>query len=102
MKSKTIIACLCCIPAVSAILPDAAHADCRDTGFSMGVGIGVHDSALDGPEFALNNPIGIVAMKYQTDSPVSFNARHMSGITQQEQGYGSNVISIEYTLFPFK
>lgn len=66
---------------------------------SVHVGLGVHPTGLDGPEIGLENPIGMVGGEYEfinnRDLTVSGFFDHYSGLFQQEQGGGFNVLGVK-------
>lgn len=73
------------------------------SGIRLEVGIGAHDSGIDGPEYTTKNPLGIVAARYHT-GPWVFSFEHTSSLegfpaifdSPSEYGYGANVLSLRY------
>ena len=60
----------------------------------LSLGFAIHGKA-DKPEIGLQNPLGIVEAGYRR-KPFVIKYTHVSGITQKENGYGLNMISVQY------
>ena len=80
--------------------------ECIAEGFYTEIGLGVHDPAIDGPEYTTTNPLGIVAVGWES-SKWKIQLEHTSSLegfprvfdSPSEDGYGSNVLSVRYRLF---
>jgi len=61
----------------------------------VSVGLGVHDAATAAPEINLSVPLGILETGYEYHN-FQLKFTHISGLATREQGYGLNMISINY------
>jgi len=74
----------------------AAFAGGKYTGGEGYAGIGVRDQAFDTPKVRLESPVGIISYDYQVGDNVEIFAQHLSGATDNNDGYGMNVVGVKY------
>ncbi len=55
-------------------------------------GVAMHSTGLDAPEVTLKNPIGILGAEAQVTEQIDLFVEHHSGITDDEDGYGYNLV----------
>lgn len=60
-------------------------------GFYLSIGIGVHDTSIDGPEIDLGSSLGLVEFGYQYKN-LEIKYMHISGIRDREVGFGLNAV----------
>lgn len=85
---KTIVALLACLIASASYAGD----------FDLEVGLAVHPISIDKPGFILTNPLGIVEASYKIDDRWRVVLSHMSGIRDDDYGYGVNTLQIRLKL----
>jgi len=64
------------------------------------VGLGIHSSTIDDPKFRIQNPILILAVSYEFNDCLGqvcvIKYQHQSGITDDRDGFGYNLVSVSY------